>query len=252
MAELCSWVEPNWPAPPGIRALTTLRRGGYSQQPFDGLNLADHVGDDPAAVMCNRQLLNRSLKLPSEPAWLTQVHGIEVVEAGVVPEGWEADALFSRIPGQICAVLTADCLPLLLCSRTGDRGAAVHAGWRGLAAGVIEATLDRLAIPGDEMMAWLGPAIGPECFEVGVEVRDTFLRHAPEAEAAFKTNSPGHWLADIYQLARLRLTACGVTAVWGGEQCTVTDKERFYSYRRDGRTGRMATLIWIEESENHE
>lgn len=247
MVAFCGWIEPNWPAPPGIRALTTLRKGGYSQQPFDGLNLGDHVGDDPAAVARNRQLLHQSLKLPSEPAWLIQVHGVDVIEAGAVPERWEADAQFSRTSGQVCAVLTADCLPLLLCSRAGDRVAAVHAGWRGLADGVIEATLKRLAVPGDEVMAWLGPAIGSDCFEVGAEVRDAFLQYDSEAEAAFVNNRPGHWLADIYRLARLRLKACGVTAVWGGDCCTVTDKERFYSYRRDGRTGRMATLIWIEE-----
>ncbi len=250
MGELCGWVEPNWPAPPGVRALTTLRGGGYSEQPFDGLNLGDHVGDDPAAVARNRALLSQSLQLPSEPVWLTQVHGRDVAEASSVPEGWVADALFSCTPGQVCAILTADCLPLLLCSRTGDRVAAVHAGWRGLAAGVIEATLDRLALPGDELMVWLGPAIGPACFEVGAEVRDTFLQRAPEAEMAFKRNRPGHWLADIYQLARLCLRRRGVAAVWGGECCTVTDKARFYSYRRDGRTGRMATLIWIEPRKN--
>ncbi len=252
MAVLCGWIEPGWPAPPGICALTTLRRGGYSQQPFDGLNLGDHVGDAPAAVVKNRQLLYQSLKLPSEPTWLTQVHGVDVIEAGVVPEGWKADAQFTHTPGQVCAVLTADCLPLLLCNRAGDRVAAVHAGWRGLAGGVIEAALKRIAAPGDEVMAWLGPAIGPDCFEVGAEVRDTFLQHDPEANAAFVSNRPGHWLADIYLLARLRLKGCGVTAVWGGDCCTVTDRERFYSYRRDGRTGRMATLIWIEETENYE
>ncbi len=246
MVEPCGWIEPNWSAPVGIRAATTLRKGGYSQQPFDGLNLGDHVGDDPVTVMRNRQLLCQSLNLPSEPVWLTQIHGTEVVDAGVVSKGHEADALFSHAPGQVCAVLTADCLPLLLCNQAGDRVAAVHAGWRGLADGVIEATLDQLAVPGDEVMAWLGPAIGAACFEVGAEVRDTFIQHAPEAEAAFKANRPNHWLADIYMLARQRLKACGVTSVWGGEHCTVTDKERFYSYRRDGQTGRMATLIWID------
>jgi len=247
MAEICGWIEPNWPAPPGIRALTTIRPGGYSQQPFDGLNMGDHVGDDPTAVKRNRQLLYQSLNLPSAPVWLNQVHSTQVIEVGVVPEGWEADALFSSAPDQACAVLTADCLPLLLCTRAGDRVAAVHAGWRGLAAGVIEATLDRLAVPGDEVMAWLGPAIGPACFEVGAEVRAAFLQHDPEAESAFKANRPGHWLADIYLLARQRLKARSVTSVWGGEYCTVTDKEQFYSYRRDGRTGRMATLIWIDQ-----
>jgi len=246
MAESCNWIEPNWPAPAGIRAVTTLRNGGYSQQPFDSLNLGDHVGDDPIAVMRNRQLLRQALNLPSEPAWLAQIHGTKVVDAGTVTKGHKADALFSRIPGQVCAVLTADCLPLLLCNQTGDRVAAVHAGWRGLADGVIEATLNQLAVPGSEIIAWLGPAIGAACFEVGTEVRDTFIQHSPEAEAAFTPNRPGHWLADIYLLARQRLKACGVTSVWGGEYCTVTDKERFYSYRRDGQTGRMATLIWID------
>ncbi len=246
MAGGCSWIEPDWPAPPGVRALTTLRSGGYSRPPFDGLNLGDHVGDAPAAVARNRALLRQSLRLPSEPCWLTQVHGADVVEAGAVPQGWTADALFSRTPGQVCAVLTADCLPLLLCSRTGDRVAAVHAGWRGLAAGVIEAALERLALPGEELIAWLGPAIGPAHFEVGAEVREVFLRRDPETEAAFERHRPGHWLADLYRLARLCLGRRGVSAVWGGRCCTVADGARFYSYRRDGRTGRMATLIWIE------
>jgi len=244
--DACSWIEPDWPAPPGICALATTRQGGCSQPPFSGLNLGDHVGDSPDAVLRNRALLKRSLDLPSEPTWLTQVHGVEVLEAGIEPKDGEADAVFSRTPGRVCAVLTADCLPLLLCSRTGDQVAAVHAGWRGLAAGIIEKTLDHFAAPGDEILVWLGPAIGPKCFEVGDEVRDSFLQHAPEAEAAFKANRPSHWLLDIYLLARQRLNACGVTSVWGGEHCTVTDNERFYSYRRDGRTGRMASLIWID------
>ncbi len=246
MAECCDWIAPNWRVPAGIRAVTTLRNGGYSQQPFDGLNLGDHVGDDPVAVMRNRQRLCQALNLPSEPAWLTQIHSAKVVDADVVTNGYEADAISSCIPGRVCAVLTADCLPLLLCNQTGDCVAAVHAGWRGLAAGVIEATLDQFADPGSDIMAWLGPAIGAECFEVGVGVRDSFMQHNPEAEAAFKPSRAGHWLADIYGLARQRLEACGVTSVWGGEYCTVTDKARFYSYRRDGQTGRMATLIWID------
>ncbi|VAX05381.1 FIG00003370: Multicopper polyphenol oxidase [hydrothermal vent metagenome] len=245
--DVCSWIEPDWPAPPGVRAYSTTRLGGYSQPPFDGFNLGDHVGDDQDAVARNRVLLSSSLELPSEPKWLTQVHGVDVIEAGITPQSWEADAMFARNPGLVCAVLTADCLPLLLCNRSGDWVAAVHAGWRGLADGIIEATLDRLAVPENEIIAWMGPAIGPACFEVGTKVRDSFLHHDPATEIAFTGNGPGRWLADIYQLAKQRLRAHGVTSVWGGEYCTVTDRERFYSYRRDGRTGRMATLVWIEK-----
>ena len=246
MPELCSWIEPDWPAPPRVRALTTTRQGGYSVPPFDGLNLADHVGDDPEAVRRNRSLLKESLALPAEPVWLNQVHGINVAIAGSCPEGWEADAVFTQTPGRICAVLTADCLSLLLCSRAGDQVAAVHAGWRGLAAGVIEAALERFSVPGQEIMAWLGPAIGPDAFEVSDEVRDIFLRYDPTAAEAFSPNRPGHWLADIYWLARQRLAARGVGFVCGGDYCTVSEPERFYSYRRDGPTGRMASLIWID------
>jgi YfiH family protein len=247
MSELLSWIEPDWPVPSHIRAITTTRQGGVSLPPFDGLNLADHVGDDPKSVSRNRRLLRESLGLPTEPLWLTQVHGCNVLEAGDYSEGVEADGAFAHTQGQVCAVLTADCLPLLLCDREGGQVAAVHAGWRGLAAGVIEAALKRFSAPAEEILAWLGPAIGPQAFEVGDEVRDAFTQYAPSSADAFVANHPGHWLADIYLLARQRLMVCGVGFVGGGDCCTVTDAKRFFSYRRDGKTGRMASLIWIEE-----
>ncbi|MFC1683877.1 peptidoglycan editing factor PgeF [Pseudomonadota bacterium] len=247
MPEPLSWIEPDWPAPPHIRTIVTTRQGGVSLPPFDGLNLADHVGDDPKAVIQNRKLLCESLGLPAEPLWLTQVHGCNVLEAEACPAGGEADAVIAHTQGQVCAVLTADCLPLLLCDREGAQVAAIHAGWRGLAAGVIEAALKRFSAPGEEIVAWLGPAIGPQAFEVGDEVRDAFIKHDPSAANAFVVNRPGHWLADIYLLARQRLVACGVGFVGGGDCCTVFDEARFFSYRRDGKTGRMASLIWMEK-----
>ncbi|HEC17667.1 MAG TPA: peptidoglycan editing factor PgeF [Sedimenticola sp.] len=250
MPEPVGWIEPDWPAPSRVRALTTTRQGGFSAPPFDGLNLAGHLGDDPGAVRRNRRLLRESLALPAEPLWLHQVHGAGVVTAGSCPEGWEADAVFTRTPGRVCAVLTADCLPLLLCNRGGDQVAAVHAGWRGLAAGVIEAALERFSAPGRDIMAWLGPAIGPGAFEVGDEVRELFLRQDAAAAEAFSPAGAGRWLADIYRLARRRLAARGLGFVYGGDCCTVSDPERFFSYRRDGRTGRMASLIWIEEQKS--
>jgi YfiH family protein len=206
-----------------------------------------HVGDDPDAVARNRQILRQQLSLPAEPHWLTQVHGCQVAEAATGKPGIEADAICADQPGQVCAVLTADCLPLLICDRAGERVCAVHAGWRGLAAGVIEAAVARLARPGPELLVWLGPAIGLQAFEVGEEVYHTFVTQAEEARAAFSSHRPGHWLADIYLLARQRLARLGVGYVGGGDYCTVTDSERFFSYRRDGVTGRMASLIWLAE-----
>lgn len=232
---------PNWPAPPNVRACTTTRDGGVSLGPYASLNLGDHVGDDPAAVAENRARLRRELALPAEPLWLTQVHGIVVAEG----QGGCADASVAFGPGTVCTVMTADCLPLLLCDRAGTRVAAVHAGWRGLLAGVIEATVTRLGVPGTEVLVWLGPAIGPDAFEVGAEVRAAFVAEDAAVAAAFTPSPAGRWLADIYALARLRLARCGVTAVYGGELCTWSDAARFYSYRRDGVTGRMASLIWL-------
>lgn len=242
------WIEPDWPAPANVHAVTTTRHGGASQPPFDSFNLATHVGDDIQRVLANRRLLSDLLDLPAEPAWLDQVHGCDAVEAGRVREECRADAVFSRQPGQVCAVLTADCLPILLCNRAGTEVAAVHAGWRGLAGGVIESVLAGLRSGPAEIIAWLGPAIGPRAFEVGEEVRQAFLEqpcHQPQAEQAFKPGRAGRWQADLYQLARQRLAAQGVTGIYGGSRCTFTESGMFYSYRRDGVTGRMASLIWI-------
>ncbi len=236
------WIEPGWPAPPGVRACCSTRIGGVSSGPWHSLNLADHVGDEAAAVAENRRRLCEQAGLPAEPAWLTQVHGCEVVEGAGA--GCEADARASEREGEVCAVLTADCLPVLLCSRDGRRVAAVHAGWRGLAAGILERTVDTFSHPVGELLAWLGPAIGPDAFEVGEEVRAAFVDDEPRAAEAFRPGRPGHWFADLYRLARQRLASRGVTAVYGGGLCTYRDERRFYSYRRDGQTGRMASLIW--------
>ncbi len=238
------FIQPKWPAPEGVRALTTTRQGGVSQAPYDTLNLGDHVGDDPRAVAENRRRLREQLSLPAEPRWLSQVHGCAVADAA--GEGaCEADAAIATAPGQVCAVLTADCLPVLFCDRTGTRVAAAHAGWRGLADGVLEATLVRLGVAPDEVLAWMGPAIGPAAFEVGDEVREAFIAHDPGAGEAFTSAPGGKWLADLYTLARRRLGAAGVKVVYGGGLCTYSDAERFYSYRRDGVSGRIASLIWI-------
>ena len=239
------FILPDWPAPATVRAAVTTRVGGSSAKPYDSFNLALHVGDNPQAVATNRAQLHAALKLPAEPLWLRQVHGVTVVDAAAGKAETEADGSFATRPGVVCAVLTADCLPVLLCNRAGTKVAALHAGWRGLAEGVIEAGVAALAEPGNELLAWLGPAIGPEAFEVGAEVRAAFVALDSAATNAFRARPGGKYLADIYQLARQRLAALGVTAVYGGGLCTVGDDARFYSYRRDGVTGRMVSLIWI-------
>lgn len=218
-----------------------------SRGPYASLNLADHVGDDPSCVARNRALLRDRLALPNEPLWLRQVHGRDVARVEVDRPGCEADASVATGPGVVCAVLTADCLPLLLCDRAGTRVAAVHAGWRGLAAGVIEAAVASLQVAPADLLVWLGPAIGPDVFEVGDEVRAALLACDPAATAAFRPSPAGRWLADIYLLARRRLNALGVGQVWGGDLCTVTGAGRFFSYRRDGATGRTASLIWLTQ-----
>jgi len=238
-------ITPDWSAPPNVRAAVTTRIGGVSLPPYDSLNLGDHVGDDPQAVAVNRRQLQAVLALPAEPHWLSQVHGSCVVDAAETPSGCEADAVFSRDAGDVCAVLTADCLPVLLCDSGGSVVAAAHAGWRGLLNGVIENTVAQMAGRG-ELLAWLGPAIGPQAFEVGEEVREAFVNEDPRAQQAFRPSPAGRWLADIYALARLRLHRAGVDAISGGEYCTFSDPTRFYSYRRDGVTGRMACLIWLK------
>jgi YfiH family protein len=240
---MSGWLIPDWPAPAGVKACVTTRAGGVSLAPFDSLNLGDHVDDSPEAVAENRRRLTDHFAI--QPAWLQQVHGIAVAHADPSLVA-TADASWTATPGIACTAMTADCLPVLFCDRAGTRVAAAHAGWRGLAAGVLEATLDTLALPPEEVLVWLGPAIGPQAFEVGPEVRETFVLQLPEAAKAFvPSKNAGKFMADIYQLARLRLAARGVTAVYGGGFCTVTDP-RFFSYRRSPRTGRFASLIWHE------
>ncbi len=240
------WIVPDWPAPPRVRALITTRAGGVSGGAFAGLNLGLRSGDAIEDVMRNRARLRQSL--PAEPIWLRQVHGTTVVEAVATDESPEADAAFAFRPGAVCAVLTADCLPVLLCDEQGTVVAAAHAGWRGLCAGVIEQTLKAMDRPAAALLAYLGPAIGPSAYEVGAEVRDAFTAEDPQSAAAFVAGKPGKFYADLYALARQRLARSGVREqrVYGGGYCTYTEAERFYSYRRDGVTGRMASLIWME------
>ena len=243
MSEL---IFPDWPAPGNVRSVITTRQGGVSRPPYDSLNLGDHVGDEQTRVARNRALLRERAALPADPHWLQQIHGCEVAQCGTDAGPVEADASTTTIAGRVCAVLTADCLPLLVCNRSGTRVAAVHAGWRGLQSGVIEAALGCFA-DRDELLVWLGPAIGPTAFEVGSEVRDAFLSTDLKAEQGFRPSRPGHWLADLYFLARRRLSQLQVVYIGGGDYCTLSDSRRFFSYRRDGVTGRMASLIWLTE-----
>ena len=253
-----AWIIPDWPAPPEVRALSTQRGGGASGAPFESFNLGAHVGDSAEAVLDNRRRLRALARLPAEPVWLSQQHGSEVLDLdgpqgapGAEAPGAEApraaDASCTRRAGRVCAILTADCLPVLLTSESGAGVAAAHAGWRGLAAGVIEATVRRLALPPSSLLAWLGPGIGPGHFEIGAEVREALLRADPEAEEAFLPNARGRYMADIAALARRRLERLGVVRIYGGDACTYASPERYFSHRRDGRTGRQATLIWLEK-----
>lgn len=244
------WIVPDWPAPANVHAFMTTRAGGVSRPPYASFNPAVHVGDDPDAVAENRRLLRRFL--PAEPLWLNQVHGCDVVSeaCGDAPD---ADAGVAFQANEVRAVLTADCLPVLFCDDAGSVVAAAHAGWRGLAGGVLEATVRSMKVPPQRILAWLGAAIGPDAFEVGDEVRENFVAQHALAGIAFRPALPGtldgaprKWLADIYALARIRLSQVGVTQVYGGGLCTQADTERFFSYRRESRTGRMASLIWFE------
>lgn len=237
-------IRPDWPAPPRVAACSTTRIGGVSKAPWDSFNLAAHVGDDPDAVAANRARLAALLELRAGPLWLEQVHGTRVCTFD--DNDLCADASFSDRAMQVCVVMTADCLPVLLCSRRGNAVAAAHAGWRGLLAGVLEQTVARFGGAADDVLAWLGPAIGPQAFEVGEDVRSAYVDEDPAAARHFVANRPGHWLADIYALARMRLSRAGVVAVYGGGYCTYSDPQRFFSYRRDGVTGRMASLIWLQ------
>ncbi|MGF1727884.1 peptidoglycan editing factor PgeF [Photobacterium nomapromontoriensis] len=241
-------IIPNWPAPSRVRAVTTTRLGGHSVVPYQGLNLGMHVGDNQTVVQANRDDLQQALSLVTAPAWLNQIHSTTVIALDKpllsVPD---ADGSYTCQPGLACTVMTADCLPVILCDRAGTQVAAVHAGWRGLANGIIEAALALFSVPASDILAWLGPAIGPSAFEVGSDVRDQFIAYQPEAQRAFQAYGD-KWLADLYRLATQRLNASGVDQVFGGEYCTYNEPERFFSYRRDGVTGRQATLIWLTEA----
>ena len=237
-------VHPNWPAPANVRAFTTTRKGGVSQGRWSSLNLGGQCGDEPDHVKQNLESF-RAL-LPCEPPWLKQVHGKSVVTWDEARESEsEADAIIGDRAGQVCAVLTADCLPVLFCNKAGTKVAASHAGWRGLAEGVLEATVSAMACDPRELMAWLGPAIGPQAFEVGRDVYDAFVNLDTENATAFKSHDD-RWLADLYELARLALARIGVEQVSGGQYCTWSDPDKFFSYRRDGVTGRMASVIWLD------
>ncbi len=237
-------IIPDWPAPANVKTLQTTRLGGNSAAPYDSLNLGDHVGDAPLTVARNRMLLNNLL--PSEPVWLEQVHGTIVANADSANCRPQADACIARHRAAVCVVMTADCLPVLLCDTQGSVVGAAHAGWKGLAAGVIEATVQAMDVAPQDMMAWLGPAISQDAFEVGDEVRAAFIAAQPQSAAAFVPGRSGKWFADIYALAHLRLNALGITRIYGGDHCTYREAERFFSYRRDRATGRMGTFIWLD------
>jgi YfiH family protein len=237
-------ILPEWPAPPHVRAFITSRNGGVSQGPFASLNLGIRAGDDPQAVTTNRASLRRFL--PQEPKWLTQQHSATVIEVDGVAHSPTADAAIARQPGTVCVITVADCVPVLLTDKRGTLVAAAHAGWRGLARGIIENTVRGMGIAPGQLLAYLGPGIGPKAFEVGADVYDTFVGQNTLAASAFAPGRAGRWYADIYALARLALERAGVSRVYGGGLCTVSDPLRFYSYRRDRITGRMAALIWRE------
>ena len=253
-----AWLDADWPAPARVRAFTTLRHGlGVSVAPFDHFNLGNRVaadGDDPSSVDRNRALLVEHARLPAAPHWLRQVHGVEVCRFdGRADEGArinepEADAAVTSTPGSVLAILTADCLPVLFCADDGSEVAAAHAGWRGLAAGVLEATVAAMRTPAERVLAWLGPAAGPQHYEIGIEVFDAFVSQDWAAGRAFTSTRPHHWRVDLYALARQRLGMAGLAPerIHGGGLCTIAEPQRFYSHRRDRRTGRMASLIWIE------
>jgi len=239
------WINPDWPAPKRVKACVTTRSGGHSLGAFARFNLGDRVGDLLEAVRANRKQLTQTLGC--KPAFLHQVHGTQIVTAGT-EHCPQADASWTQTPGIACTVLTADCLPVLFCDKSASRVAAAHAGWRGLAGGILEQTVQTLAVPANQLLVWLGPCIGQAAFEVGEEVLAAFVDREAKAAAAFiRAKQNGKYFADLYQLARLRLAACGVTAVYGGGFCTFSEKARFYSYRRANPTGRMASLIWLAD-----
>lgn len=252
-------ILPQWPQPETVRSCSSTRQGGVSLPPYASLNLGSHVSDLPEHVASNRQRLQQIASLPAAPHWLDQVHGTDVARLTqkTPHQTIRADAAYTDEPGVVCAAMSADCLPVLFCSRAGDEVAAAHAGWRGLNAGILENTLSAFRADPQDVMVWFGPAIGPQQFEVGAEVREAFMDNDAQAATAFTPfiNSTSFdnntslvsnkYLADIYQLARLRLQAAGVRHFYGGERCTVSEPASFFSYRRDGITGRLASLIWL-------
>jgi polyphenol oxidase len=274
-------IAPSWPAPARVRSAFTLRTGGVSLSPYDSLNLGAHVDDVADAVQENRRRIRARLGLPAEPVWLQQVHGVEVTDLDVAtshgvetpvpagrradagatpvaapvcvgapvalaPRSPRADAAVTRLPGRVCVIQVADCMPVLFAARDGSAVGAAHAGWRGLAGGVLEETVRKLAVPPAQLIAWLGPAIGQGHFEVGDDVRSAFVSSDSDAASAFEGNSRGRWQCDLYALARRRLSALGIQDVFGGGWCTYADAARFFSFRRDGQCGRMAAFIWME------
>jgi len=244
-ATAIGWISPEWPAPGHVRVISTLRAGGVSVEPYSSLNLAAHVGDRAAAVSANRLLLREAAHLPGEPLWLDQVHGTDVARHGGSSDVPRADASVAFAAGRVCAVMTADCLPVVFTDRAGSRVGVAHAGWRGLLGGVLQATIAALGVAPEQLLAWLGPAIGSEAFEVGPEVRAAYLAAVPASGACFTPNAAGRYLADLYGLARCVLAGAGVGGTHGGGWCTARETDRFFSYRRDGVTGRMATLAWL-------
>ncbi|MEZ0211260.1 MAG: peptidoglycan editing factor PgeF [Methylophilus sp.] len=237
------FISPDWPAPANVKALQTTRAGGFSTGNYASLNLGDHVKDNPLHVAHNRQSL--SPFLPTEPVWLQQVHGIRVIDASTSSCIETADASFATRKEVVCVTMTADCLPVLLCDEAGSVVAAIHAGWRSLCDGVIEATVKAMPVEAAQLMAWLGPAIGPDAFEVGGEVRAQFIAQDAQAETAFRPQGD-KWLGDLYTIARQRLNTLGIHQIYGGGRCTFNEPDTFFSFRRDGDTGRMATMIWLE------
>jgi YfiH family protein len=250
MGEALKLIVPEWPAPAGVRAALTLRAGGVSSAPYDSLNVGIHVGDAAVAVVENRRRLREQLRLPGEPAWLEQVHGTAVVDLDELDdlssEGPpRVDAATTASSGSVCVIQVADCMPVLFAARDGSAVGAAHAGWRGLAGGVLETTVRQLSVSPGDLLAWLGPAISQKHFEVGADVRAAFTATDPGASSAFLPNTRGRWQCDLYALARRRLAALGVESVFGGGWCTYDDPARFFSFRRDGQCGRMAALIWL-------
>lgn len=247
------WITPDWPASDNIQAISTSRNGGVSNAPWNSMNPASHTDDNPENVRENRRILTRECELPSEPLWLTQVHGNRVVDVASAKPGTRADGSFAKTAGAVCAVMTADCLPVLMCDMSGSQVAALHAGWRGLAGGVLESGVAKFLAPESEILAWLGPCIGPDAFEVGEDVRAAFLKKSSDMAAAFKpATRTGHWFADLHMLAKLTLARAGVRDIYVQPDCTYRDPHRYFSYRRDGVCGRMASLIWLEASDNGE